>query len=245
MRSNLPTARVAAILFVAATAASLIDRALLSPVLTASDYLNTIAANQTRVELGVLFQVVAGLTCAGIAITLYPVLRRHGEGLALGSVCFRLIEGLLYITAAIGALMLLTLSEQAADADRAASITTAGTLLLGLRDHASTCGILAFSLGGTMYYYLFLRSRLIPRWLAAWGIAGTVLGLTAALMVFFGAVTAFSAPQIVLNLPIFANELVLAGWLYVKGFHEPTPTHPTATPTSGTTHTSSPAPLAV
>lgn len=219
MRYNLRTARVAAVLFVAATVASLIDRALLNPVLTASDYLTTIAADQTRVQLGALFQVTAGLTCAGIAITLYPVLRHHGEGLALGAVGFRLIEGLLYITGALGALMLLTLSGHAVGG-ASASVTTAGALLLELRDHASTCGIIAFYLGGTMYYYLFLRSRLIPRWLAGWGIAATVLGLTAALLVFFGVISAFSAPQIVLNLPIFTNELVLAGWLYVRGFHE-------------------------
>jgi hypothetical protein len=217
MRSNIVTARIAAVLFVSATAASLIDRALLSPVLGSSDYLASTFANSGRVQAGALFQIVTGMTCAGIAVTLYPVLRRYGEALALGSVVLRLMEGLLYIAGAIGALLLVSLSEQAADGETS-SLRTSGALLLALRDHVSVTGTMAFYLGGTMYYYLFLASRLIPRWLSWWGIAGTCLGLTASLLVYFGVIAAFSAPQVVMNLPIFANEFVLAAWLFVKGF---------------------------
>ena len=62
--------------------------------------------------LGALFQFVAAAACPAIAIALYPVLRRHHAGLALGSVGLRLIEGALYVLTVISLLLLVTLGEQ-------------------------------------------------------------------------------------------------------------------------------------
>ncbi len=44
-------------------------------------------------------------------------------------------------------------------------------------------GVLAFYTGATLYYLVFYRSQLIPRWLSVWDLAGTVLGLAAGLLV--------------------------------------------------------------
>ena len=88
---------------------------LLDPILNSSDYLLKIFANQDRVVVGASFELVAELSRlhAGIAISLYPVLRRHGEGLALGAVGFRMIEGMLYVVVTRSTNILLsTLSQQ-------------------------------------------------------------------------------------------------------------------------------------
>ena len=220
MRSENVNARVAAVLFICATAASLIDRALLSPILDSPDYLAAIAANPGRVTAGALLQVIAGLMCAGIAVALYPVLRRRAEAMALGSVGLRFVEGSLYILSAIGALLLVNLSQLAASGAEASS-GTSGALLLALRERASVVGILAFYVGGTLYYLIFFRSGLIPRWLAGWGVVATSLGLVASVLVFCGALELFSTVQVAMNIPIFFNELVLAAWLLIKGFNLP------------------------
>lgn len=223
MRSHTAAARTAGVLFICATTADLISRALLQPILGDQDYLTATFVHQDRVLAGVLLLVLAALTSAGIAMALYPVLRRYNEGLALGSVGLRLIEGVFYLVSAAGALLLVSLSQELAGGAPSASITTAGALLLALRDHAGVIGILAFYPGATLYYYVFLRSRLVPRWLSGWGIAATTLGLTAAVLVFLGVIAPFSTPQIVMNLPIFLNELVLAVWLILRGFATPAP----------------------
>jgi hypothetical protein len=44
----------------------------------------------------------------------------------------------------------------------------------------------AFSLGALMFSYLFYQSRLIPRWLSIWGLAGAVLYLTSPVLDMFG-----------------------------------------------------------
>lgn len=128
---------------------------------------------------------------------------------------------MLYIAGAIAALSLLTLSQEFANARTPAppSFKTSGLLLLALRGRAGLAAVLAFYLGATMYYYIFYRSRLIPRWLSGWGIAGTTLGFAAAMLVLFGVTGSMSALQVVLNIPIGVNEMVLAVWLIVRGFN--------------------------
>jgi hypothetical protein len=68
------------------------------------------------------------------------------------------------------------------------------------------------------YYLVFYRSQLIPRWLSVWGLAGTVLCLTAGLLVLVQSIAVLSSTQVVLSLPIGVQEMVLAVWLIVKGF---------------------------
>lgn len=95
---------------------------------------------------------------------------------------------------------------------------TSGALLRALRDQAGLIGVLAFYLGASMYYYVFYRFRLIPRWLSGWGLTGTALGTFAGLLVLFRVTDYMSTTQIALNVPIGVNEMVLAIWLLVRGF---------------------------
>jgi len=221
MDSDRKTARVAGALFITATIASLLSSGFLNPILNSSDYLLKIFANQDRVVVGASFQLVAAFASAGIAISLYPVLRRHGEGFALGSVGFRIIEGMLYVVVAIDALLLLTLSQQFARAGAPLSsyFQSSGGLLLALRDRAGLAGVLAFYVGALMYYRVFYQSKLIPRWLSGWGLGGAALGLVAGLLVLFRATGYMSTTQVILNIPIGVQEMVLAVWLIVKGFN--------------------------
>jgi hypothetical protein len=93
--------------------------------------------------------------------------------------------------------------------------------LLTFRNQAGLIAVLAFYVGASMYYYLFYRARLVPRWLSGWGLAGTTLGAIAGLLVLFRVTGYMSTPQVALNLPIGVNEIVLAIWLLVRGFDSP------------------------
>ena len=221
MSKDRRTAVVVGVLFIVATTAGLIGRVgLLDPILGGTDILAKVAANQSQVAAGALFGLVGFFTCAGIAIALYPVLRRHSEGLALGSVGFRIIEGVLYSIGAIAVLSMLTLARGSADAGTPAlvSLEASGALLLTLRSWAGIAGTLAFYPAGLMYYLVFYRSRLIPRWLSGWGIVAVAMGFTASILVVLQVITPMTTPQIVLNMPIFFQEMVLAVWLIAKGF---------------------------
>jgi hypothetical protein len=125
----------------------------------------------------------------------------------------------MYIAAVVSLLSLVTLSRHfvaAGAADRAA-LQAIGDALRSVREHATLAGVVAFSPGACMYYALFFQARLIPRWLAGWGIAASVLMLAACVLAVFSDryVTGY-APLI---LPIAVQEMVLAVWLLVKGFN--------------------------
>jgi hypothetical protein len=202
-------------LFIAATAASLIATAFLGSLLKGPAVLAAVALHQDRALAAALFQLLAAFTSAAIAVALYPVLRQYAAGMALGSVAFRLIEGVFYALSAAGTLILVSLSGQLV---AGASAHASANLVRDLRDSAGTVGVLAFCTGATLYYLIFYRSRLIPRWLSVWGLAGTVLCLTAGLLVLFQSIAVLSSTQVVLSVPIGVQEMVLAVWLIVKGF---------------------------
>jgi hypothetical protein len=220
MNTTRKTATTAGVLFIIATAASLISTGLTQSILDAPDYLTRLSANQNAVVMGVLFQFVAAATSAGIAISLYPILRKYNEGLALGSVGFRLIEGVFYIVAALGLLSLLSLSQEYTKAGTPAAsyFQILGTLMLAVRNWANfVFGVISFCLGALMYYWIFFQLQLIPRWLSGWGLIGAVLLLSMALSIMFGEKP--SGTTLLLALPIAVQEMVLAVWLMVKGFN--------------------------
>jgi len=196
---------------------------IVGPILNNPSYLIKISENKNLVMVGALFSLTMAFACAGIAIGLYPILKKHNESLALGAVGFRIIENVFQIVAALGLLLLVTLSQESVKADALAASTfqTIGSLLHAVRFWASlVLAQIGFGLGALMYYYVFYRSNLIPRWLSGWGLIAITLHLTSVFFTMFLQIDPFSgSPILLLNLPIGLNELTLAGWLIVKGFN--------------------------
>jgi hypothetical protein len=221
MNTYRKNAIIVGVLFIIATVLAVLGRSFLQPILDAQDYLIKISANENQVIMGGLLALLAAFASAGIAIGLYPVLKKHHEALALGSVGLRVMEGMLYIVGVVALLSLLTLSQEyvKAGASNASLFQISGTSLLAVRDWAGKLSIIAFTLGALMYYYVFYQSKLIPRWLSGWGYIGAALSLAGALLAISGQIIYFSTPFILIQLPIGVQEMVLAVWLIVKGFN--------------------------
>jgi hypothetical protein len=219
MDSNRRAALTAGVLFIIATAAALAGSALSGPIVNDPDRLMRVVTNASPLIAGMLLQFVAAGASAAIAVSLYPVLKQWGVGMALGSVVFRTLEAAMYTIGAVGMLSLVPLAQQVAtdDATERAGLAAIGVVLLGVREAAAVAGVLAFIVGALLYYWLFYRSNLIPRWLSGWGIAALVLMLGACLLALFEqrSVTSY----VVLAIPIGLQEMVLAVWLIAKGFN--------------------------
>jgi len=215
------TAITVGILFIACTVTSILGPSLASLINT-PDYLNQLAGNPNQIILAALLEFIWAATGAGIAIGLYPLLKKYNGVLALGSVGFRVVEGVFVLIGTLGLLSLLTLSQEfiAAGAPGASSFQTSGTLLLALRDwQLHVISGLAFSLGALMYYVILYKSKLIPRWLSGWGVLGAVLSLAATVLASFARDFGMESVHTYLSIPIGVNELVFAVWLIVKGFN--------------------------
>jgi hypothetical protein len=234
MNKDRSIAVIAGVVFIIATVAQLIGVAIYSPILNAPDDLAKISTNESQVLLGTFLFFIAAIACTGIAVALYPVLRRYNDGLALGAVAFRTIEGALYVISTVCLLMLVSLSQESlkAGAPASAAFELQATLLKAARSWLGAAGVLTFALGGLMYYWVFYQSRLIPRWLSAWGVLAVILLMAAGVMVMLGLIEAMSTTQVVLALPIFLQEMVLAVWLIAKGFDSAAIAAPSAGGTS-------------
>jgi hypothetical protein len=221
MNSYRNSAIMAGVLFIIADVVGFLSLPFMGPV-NATDYLVSVSANSGLVVTGALLLFIGGVAAIGIAISLYPVLRKYNEGLAFGAVGFRIVEGLFDFVGVLGLLILITLSQQfvKAGAPDSSYFQTLGVLSVsGYHWAVNVVKLMAFSIGCLLYYIIFYRTKLIPRWLSGWGIVAGIFTILSALSVMYGLIAPFSTAQIILNLPILPQELVLAVWLIVKGFN--------------------------
>jgi Domain of unknown function (DUF4386) len=215
-------AKIVGMLFIIGTVSGIIGGIIIGPVLGTTDYLAKFSASQNLVLAAAFFELIMAAACASIAIWLYPVLRKYSESLALGAVGFRLIEGTFYIVSVIGLLLLLTVSQEyvKAGAPDSSYYQLFGELLkTGHNMINSVAVLLPWCTGALMYYYIFYRTKLVPRWLSGWGIIGVTLCIAASLLVIIRVIDHMSIAQIVLNFNILLQEMVLALWLIIKGFN--------------------------
>ena len=190
----------------------------LKPALTGTDYLTGVANHPNQLAVAALLYLIAAGGSVGIAIVLYPLLKQINAALALGSVVCRTIEAVFYTAAVVSLLSILPLGQQFATTptiDRA-PIQAIADALVSIRENSTLVAVFAFTLGALMYYTLFYRSLLVPRWLSGWGIVAALLMMTACLLALFSnsPVTGYT----LFILPIAVQEMVFAVWLLVKGF---------------------------
>jgi Domain of unknown function (DUF4386) len=218
--TNNRNAVIAGVLFIIGTVSGMISAGIGIPVWNAPDYLLKLSANASLVNLGTMLQFTMGISCAGISIALYPIVKKYSTSLAIGAVGFRLVENMLQILKAVSMITLLALSQQMTRAGSldASYLQSMGQIITTASDwmiHGAA--LICFSIGAAMYYIVFYQYRLVPRWLSAWGLIGVTLVTIASALVMLGVIPGFGTVQMIANLPILPQELVFAVWLIVKG----------------------------
>lgn len=219
MSSTRKTALVAGVFYLI-TFVSIPTLALYGPV---KDHRNWIfsSSSSTPVLVGGFLEVIVALAGIGTAVTLYPVVKRQHEGVALGFVTARVLEASMIFAGVVSLLSLVTLRHDLGGATGAgaASLVTTGASHVAIYNWAFLLGqslmpgINAVLLGSLMY-----RSRLVPRVIPVLGFIGAPLLIAAVFATLFGGIEQNSALAAVGALPVAAWELSLGVWLVVKGF---------------------------
>jgi hypothetical protein len=173
----------------------------------------------TAARIGAFLEMVVALAGIGTAVTLYPVVKRQNESLALGFVGTRVLEAA-GITAGVVALMsLVSLRQSGATGADAASLVTTGKELVATYDWAFLLSqTLMPSLNALLLGTLMYQSRLVPRAIPTLGLIGAPLLLASTVAVLFGAIDRLSPLAAITALPIALWEFSLGVWLTVKGF---------------------------
>src|ERR1700761_5334384 len=187
MTSLRKTALVAGIFYLI-TFISIPTLALYGPVKNHRDWILS-SGSHTGLLVGAFLEVVVTLAGIGTAVTLYPVVKRQNEGVALGFVAARVLEAVMIFTGVVSLLSLVTLRQDlgtAAGATTTALVTTAAahvaiykwTFLLS---QSLMPAINALLLGSLMY-----RSRLVPRVIPVIGLIGAPFLICTVIATLFG-----------------------------------------------------------
>jgi len=214
MKTYRKTAVAVGILYILATVLALLDSALTKGVTGAADHLAEIAGSGDRFIAGALLAVAAGLCAVVLAGLLFPVLRRRNEGVALAYFGVRILEAVTLVVTAVTTLLLVTVGREslASGAAAGSSLRATAALLEGLHEWAFPLNPFVFGLGAVLLYSQMYATRLVPRWLSVWGLVGAAAVFAYSLLRFYGEGT------MLLAVPIGVQEMVLAGWLIVRGF---------------------------
>jgi len=223
MDSMRKTALVAGIFYLI-TFISIPTLALYRPVLNHRDWVLS-SGSHTGVLVGGFLEVIVALAGIGTAVTLYPVVKRQNEGVALGFVAARVLEAGMIFTGVVSLLSLVTLRQDlggAAGANAAALVTVGASHVAVykwtfLLSQTLMPGINALLLGSLMY-----RSRLVPLVIPVLGLIGGPLLIIAVIATLFRGTGHIPSWAVLAALPVAAWALSLGVWLVVKGF-KPSP----------------------
>jgi len=171
-----------------------------------------IANNVTQMRASILFHMITAMGIVMLGCLLYRVLHFQSNNIALVAMGLYIMEAAILAASRIPAFSLLRASQESVIMGHPDFLQTLGSLLYESAEFGDWLHMLPFALGATMFYYLFYKSRTIPRVLAIWGLIAASLALIGTPLVLLG----FDIPMIIF-LPNLPFELTIGVWLLVKG----------------------------
>ncbi len=164
------------------------------------------------------------VTYVGVIVLIwafYVLVRPVNRNLALLAVMFRLAENAVLCVATVNSLVVLKLLS---GADYLKTFETGQRnalvmLAYNTQGFAMRVGFILLGLGSTVFAYLLLRSRYVPKVLAAWGIFASLL-LAASTLVFI-VFPSSGVLGMACMAPMGLYEVGLGLWLLIKGISQP------------------------
>jgi hypothetical protein len=200
----------------------LVNFVLMAPVFASPGFLENAAGHSQQVGLSALLGLATGMLWLGIAITAYQVLRQRSHAMALWLVALAVICASLIAVENIDVMSMLSLSEAYAKAnvaDRDLFQALRG-VVASARNWTHYMGLIVAGSTLVVLYSVLFRFALVPRALAAFGLAAAALMIITVAMPLFGHNIVF-----LLLMPLGLSQLMLALWLIAKGLpaseHQP------------------------
>ncbi len=177
-----------------------------------SETMLKIANNPTLIRTTILLDMLTSLGVIFLGAILFITLRKQNEEIALTALGFYILEGALLAVSRMETFQLLRFSQEYATAASPALLTMGQIAYEAMEYTGNTLHMLAFCLGGILFYYLLNKSGVVPRWMSLWGLLTTFPMLVGTLTQIFGYTIPFY-----FYVPYVPFELVIAIWILVKG----------------------------
>ena len=177
---------------------------------------NNLLANQLRFRIGVLSEILMFVLVILLSLALYVILKRVDKNLALLALLWRfgeaIIGGGVAVLSGIVPLLLLN-RESALNAEQLQPLVG---LFLAIRGAGLDVVLIFVGVGGTLFCYLFFKSKLIPRILASWGML-TYMSMLILAIVSILVPDILESTKMIFYAPGGLFEIIIGLWLLIKG----------------------------
>lgn len=214
------TSRVLGAAFLLQAVTSLTSGLILKLALTVpgniSETMIKIANNAWLMRVNILGEMITAAGIIFLGAILFITLRKQNEKIALVALGFYILEATLLGASRIFAFSLLRISQEYVATGHPAYLQTIGNLAFESMNFTySALLMLAFCLGGILFYYLLDKAKIVPRFLSLWGLITIFPMLIGTLFAIFGHEVPFF-----LYVPYIPFEFVIGVWILVKGIPE-------------------------
>ncbi len=180
-----------------------------------SETMLKIADNPWLMRTTILLDMLTALGVIFLGVILFMTLRKQNEKMALVALGFYSLEGALLAVSRTEAFSLLRLSQEYAVAANPAWPMMGQVAYESMDFVGNTLHMLAFCLGGILFYYLLYKSGVVPRAISLWGLVTTFPMLVGTVTQIFGYTLSF-----VFYAPYVPFELIIGVWILFKGINE-------------------------
>ncbi len=210
------TARIVGAVYLGGFVVGIVGNILIQSILGAPNHLSTVSAHSMTLAIGAVLWLMAVAGDAAHGVLMFPILKQFNERIAFGYLAARIIDAVFIAVMVLFILLQIPLGIEylKAAAGDASHLQVLSSVSLHASQYAYDIAMSTLGIAGLMLCYAFYRTKLIPRWIAVWGLVGYAI-------IFCGMVSEImgSGLGLVSSIPGGLWEVFVGVWLIVKGFN--------------------------
>ena len=210
------TARVVGVVYLAGFVVGIGGEALFQSILGAPNYLSTVSANSITIAIGAILWLMAVVGDTAHGVLMFPILKQHSERIAVGYLAARIVDAIFIAIMMLFILIQIPLGSEylKAAAPDTFYLQALGTLFTQAKLYAYEIGMSTLGISGLLLCSTLYKAKLVPRWLAVWGLLGYAIILCGMVSAVMG-----SGLGDLSSLPGGLWEVFMGVWLIAKGFN--------------------------
>lgn len=147
--------------------------------------MSNITHNVFSVNMSLFLQIVTAMVIIMLGVAIYHTAGHINKTMALLALLFYAFEATLLAVSQSLTFGLMKVSLlYMANSD--AGLLSLGSALFACKDFAAKIALIPFGLGALLFYYLLMEAKIIPKWLALWGLVTAPFILVGIPLMAFG-----------------------------------------------------------
>ncbi|MEM8846675.1 MAG: DUF4386 domain-containing protein [Bacteroidota bacterium] len=222
MQSTIKTGRIIGALLFAIVALGVLGlnfRNLSLSMAWSPKLLEQLFENDLQIRVSILLDVLVSIIWLVIAVIIFPIISNFKKSFAYWFFGIWILHFAVILFSNAAELSLLSIAETFNNRTDLEENTLVALATIELEGYfwSHYFAIMLFGLAMAPLYYIFFKTKLIPRFLSLWGMIAMILVLSACWLTIFNQTVSFA---------FFGQNgvhlLVMIGWLLIKGFNNPT-----------------------